>query len=149
MSKTEDLEYGGQADMQKFGQLGNKLMMVQGLADVLVPPYLARDLWERAAAMIGPEKLSIFFRFFEVPGGYHSTGGPGADPFNELAVISAWVEKGEAPDMVVASHLASNGSIAFIRPLFPYPLMRCIAERANQMTQRTLYLWILQLPIGS
>lgn len=51
----------------------------------------------------------------------HVVGGPGADTFDELAIISAWVENGTAPDSIIASHL-ENEVVQFTRPLYPWPL---------------------------
>jgi feruloyl esterase len=56
-------------------------------------------------------------RFFLAPGVYHCRGGPGPDRFDMLTSIDNWVEKGEAPDRIIATKTESNLS----RPLCPFP----------------------------
>lgn len=51
----------------------------------------------------------------------HVSGGPGADTWDRLGVIAAWVENGTAPYNITASHLVDD-VIEFTRPLFPFPL---------------------------
>jgi hypothetical protein len=51
----------------------------------------------------------------------HVSGGPGADTWDGLAIIAAWVENGTAPDNITAEHW-ENDAVVFTRPLFPYPL---------------------------
>ena len=53
-----------------------------------------------------------------VPGMTHSGGGQSTDQFDMLTAIQQWVEKGQAPDRVVASGRAFPGKT---RPLCPYP----------------------------
>lgn len=74
-------------------------------------------------------------RFFRVPGMGHSRGGPATDQFDGLSALVDWVEKGVAPDRVVAAargagnaggvntDLPSNWSATRTRPLCPYPLI--------------------------
>ncbi|MBV8594057.1 MAG: tannase/feruloyl esterase family alpha/beta hydrolase [Caulobacteraceae bacterium] len=44
-------------------------------------------------------------RLFLAPGVGHCGGGPGADTFDLLPVLDAWVEGGPAPDRVIARHV--------------------------------------------
>jgi feruloyl esterase len=60
------------------------------------------------------------FRLFLVPGMGHCSGGPGATSFDALAALDAWVEKGAAPDRIIASRVV-DGTVAGTRPLCPYP----------------------------
>jgi feruloyl esterase len=65
-------------------------------------------------------KTQEFFRLFMVPGMNHCSGGPGTDHFDMLTAMENWVEKGTAPDRVVASHM-TDGKVDRTRPLCPYP----------------------------
>ncbi|KAH9219359.1 feruloyl esterase [Leptodontidium sp. 2 PMI_412] len=121
-SKTESLEYGGVADMEKFHLLGGKVIMTQGLQDVAVAPGFAKDLWERVGVAMGSEREN-FFRYFEMPGVNHVSGGPGADQYDALGVLVDWVENGIAPEVIVASHLGDDGNAEFTRPLYQYPMI--------------------------
>jgi feruloyl esterase len=121
-SKTESLEYGGIADMTKFKQLGGKLIMTQGLNDVAVAPGFARDLYERVRLVMGDGR-DDFMRFYELPGVNHVSGGLGADTYDALGLLVDWVEKGHAPETVVAKHLDDEGHAEFTRPLYRYPFV--------------------------
>jgi feruloyl esterase len=48
----------------------------------------------------------------------HCGGGQSTDQFDMLSAIQDWVERGRAPDRVVASGKAFPG---MTRPLCPYP----------------------------
>jgi len=71
--------------------------------------------------MMGEEsKTSDFVRLFMVPGMGHCGGGPGMDSFDKMAPIENWIEKGIAPDEIIASHM-EDGKATMTRPLCPYP----------------------------
>ena len=55
-----------------------------------------------------------------MPGVLHCAGGPGPDRADWAAVISDWVEKGTAPDVIIASKIV-DGKTVRTRPLCPYP----------------------------
>ena len=54
------------------------------------------------------------------PGMAHCGGGPGPNSFDMQAALEQWVERGIAPDQIVATH-AVNGVVDRLRPLCPYP----------------------------
>jgi len=66
------------------------------------------------------ERVNGFFRLFMVPGMQHCAGGPGPNTFDMLTALENWVEKGQAPKSVIASHL-TNGVVDRTRPLCVYP----------------------------
>jgi len=57
----------------------------------------------------------------------HCSGGPATDSFDMLSALVAWVEKGNAPDRVVASVRTNNAdlpaewSTTRTRPLCVFP----------------------------
>ncbi len=53
-----------------------------------------------------------------VPGMTHCAGGTATDQFDMLAAIQNWVEKGEAPERVIAKGKSYPN---MTRPLCPYP----------------------------
>jgi tannase/feruloyl esterase len=55
-----------------------------------------------------------------VPGMQHCSGGPGASAFDMVTELEAWVEKGVAPERVIASR-SSSGAVDRTRPLCVYP----------------------------
>jgi feruloyl esterase len=50
----------------------------------------------------------------------HCGGGDGLNVFDPVAALERWVEHGEAPGTIIASHL-TNGKADRTRPLCPYP----------------------------
>ena len=57
---------------------------------------------------------------FLVPGMQHCSGGPGTDNFDPLTALETWVEKGQAPASILATHRTA-GRVDRSRPLCPYP----------------------------
>ena len=54
------------------------------------------------------------------PGMYHCGGGIGPNTFDALTALEQWVEAGQAPASIVASHTSGPGVIC-MRPLCPFP----------------------------
>jgi feruloyl esterase len=50
----------------------------------------------------------------------HCRGGDGPDTFDAVSALEEWVEKGKAPDQIIASHRTA-GTVDRTRPLCPYP----------------------------
>ena len=50
----------------------------------------------------------------------HCAGGPGPNTFDALTALENWVEKGIAPDKLIATH-STGGKVDRTRPLCPYP----------------------------
>ena len=109
-------------NLSAFKAHGGKLIVYHGGADgafsvnATIDWYNAVNAWERGNA-------ANFARLFVVPGMNHCGGGPSTDDFDMFPAIVNWVEKGVAPDNVVAT--ASNpgyfGVESRSRPLCPYP----------------------------
>jgi feruloyl esterase len=70
----------------------------------------------------GPESVDQWFRVFMVAGMQHCRGGGVPDKFDTLTAMVAWVEKGKAPDRLLASQTV-GGVVVRTRPLFPYPII--------------------------
>jgi len=49
---------------------------------------------------------------FLVPGMYHCGGGPGPNVFDDLSALETWVERGVAPEEMVAYKTASQNDFA-------------------------------------
>ena len=77
------------------------------------------NYYEQAVAKNGP-KTTDFFRLFMVPGMAHCAGGVGPDRNDAVTAVIDWVEKGKAPDSLLASKVTS-GQVVRTRPLCPYP----------------------------
>jgi len=100
-------------DLSKFFNRGGKLLLWHGLDDPLPSPFATLDYYQRAVKANGGANV----RFFGVPGVYHCSGGPGADSFDPLAALEAWVEEGVEPNSMVAKNRAGG----FERPVCAWP----------------------------
>ncbi|GME48467.1 Potassium transporter [Neofusicoccum parvum] len=97
-----------------FRAAGGKLLTYHGTADPIIPLGNTRHHHARAAA--ANPRLRDFFRYFEAPGVAHCSGGAGPQPEGAFAALVAWVERGEAPEVLVGT-MASGGE----RVLCLYP----------------------------
>jgi feruloyl esterase len=61
------------------------------------------------------------FQLFMIPGMGHCSGGPGPNEWDKLAPLVRWVEKGEAPNHVVAVHRDKDGKVDNERKICAYP----------------------------
>jgi tannase/feruloyl esterase len=73
-----------------------------------------------AHAMGGRETTESFARLFMMPGVGHCSGGPGPDTIDPLTAIETWVEKGIAPEKLIATKVES-GRVVRERPLCVHP----------------------------
>ncbi len=77
---------------------------------------------EVVAANGGKRRADDFTRLFLAPGMHHCRGGPGPDDFDTLTALEQWVEKGAAPQQLVASHSSAEKGTG-TRLLCPEPLV--------------------------
>jgi feruloyl esterase len=100
-------------DLSGFKRHGGKLLQYHGWNDPAISPLNSINYFESVQKKMG--NTADFYRLFMVPGMEHCVGGPGPSDFNHMAVIVDWVEKGKAPDSIIASRPGRT------RPLCPYP----------------------------
>ena len=99
---------------------GGKLILSGGWNNALVPAGAVLDYYNRVEATIGRENTRRAVRLYMVPGMIECNGGPGTDTFDMLGVMRRWVERGQAPNDVIASRV-EHGKVVRTRPLCPYP----------------------------
>jgi feruloyl esterase len=108
-------------DLQKFFGRGGKLLMYHGWADPQITPLNATAYYEQVVKTSrGSANISNSYRLFMAPGMAHCGGGEGPNEFDKIGALEQWVEKGKAPDQIIASH-SKNGVVDRTRPLCPYP----------------------------
>jgi feruloyl esterase len=108
-------------DLTPLKKHGAKMIMYTGWMDPVVPPQDTTTYYEAVAkTMGGIEKTREFFRLFVAPGMGHCAGGPGPNAFDAVTALENWVEKGAAPEKMVATH-STAGKVDRSRPLCMYP----------------------------
>jgi feruloyl esterase len=108
-------------NLKPFFGHGGKLLMYHGWSDQRVPPLLTINYYNKVVDTLGGEdKTKDSLRLFMVPGMAHCGGGEGPNTFDTVTALDRWVEKGQAPTQIIASH-STNGVVDRTRPLCPYP----------------------------
>jgi hypothetical protein len=106
-------------NLTSFAGHGGKLLFFHGLSDPWFSPLDTLGYYEKLAKDTGGNPIDSWSRLYLVPGMGHCQGGSATlDRFDMLTAIVDWVEKGAAPDRVVATGRAFPGRS---RPLCPYP----------------------------
>lgn len=111
---------------------GGKMIVVHGNADGVFSVEDTAAWYDAVDQRLGG-KAGDAVRFFRVPGMGHSRGGPSTDQYDALTALVDWVERGVAPDRIVASargagnaggvnaDVPAGWSATRTRPLCPYP----------------------------
>jgi feruloyl esterase len=108
-------------DLGKFAGHGGKLLMYHGWADGSVAPRASVNYYNSVVkTMGGASKTSEWIRLFMAPGMGHCGGGEGPNTFDVVSALEAWVERGRAPERIIASKI-TGGRVERTRPLCPYP----------------------------
>lgn len=131
------LRYAGSPDLRRFRDAGGKIITWHGWDDAETAPGASADFHELVSRTMGGDtELQKFSRLFMLPGTAHCRRGPGGDTVDWITAIENWVERGQAPDWVIAHHLVKEqnylglprprhplpaGSFDRTRPVFPYP----------------------------
>lgn len=115
-------------DLSEFRDQGAKLLVYHGWGDPDISPLSAIEYFEEVLALMAGDQdreqalneINDFYRLFMVPGMGHCAGGPGPDRFDALTALENWVERGIAPERIIASKI-QNGETVRTRPLCLYP----------------------------
>ena len=124
------------ADLSLFRSRGGKLILYQGWSDAAIPPQSTVDYYESLMKQMGAKDTASFVRLFMAPGVQHCFGGAGPNVFGQRGVpmgdadhdvdaaVERWVERGIAPERIVATKYKgadANSGIERTRPLCSYP----------------------------
>lgn len=109
-------------NLAPFRAHGGKLIMWHGFNDELIFPEGTIDYYDRVVKTMGGgyRHTRKFARLFMAPGVAHCGGGTGPAPLDAFQTLVDWVEKGEAPDTILAAQVLPDGKTR-TRPLCPYP----------------------------
>lgn len=124
-------------ELSAFASAGGKLILWHGLADPHISPLNTIAYYTAVQQTMGQAAADKFLRLYLFPGGYHCGGGEGPFTVDLLSPIMAWVERGTAPNALLASHTPGNGTgpegpppgmdrpesgaADRTRPIYPYP----------------------------
>ena len=108
ITKLRGLYDATDADLKPFASHGGKLIMFHGTYDGGMSPYNTILYYMEIEKIMGKTAAENFARLYIFPGGYHCSGGEGPFRVGLLYPLMAWVEKGHAPNMLVASHVPSD-----------------------------------------
>ncbi|MGP8271291.1 MAG: tannase/feruloyl esterase family alpha/beta hydrolase [Terracidiphilus sp.] len=141
-SKTGKILDSTDPDLRPFARHGGKLILYHGWSDAAIPPMNTIAYYESVRANVGARAEDSFVRLFMVPGMQHCGEGPGPNSFGEHGPSSAsgpddaqhdirlaleeWVERGAAPETVIAAKYEGSGparKVVMTRPLCAWPLV--------------------------
>jgi feruloyl esterase len=114
-------------NLDAFHKRGHKLLIYHGWSDWLVVPAESVTFRSTVASRYSEKNLGDFYRLFMVPGMTHCSGGAGPDHFDALGAVVDWVEKGHAPEKIVASQFAANHDSE--RPLRTRPSLTLLPRK--------------------
>lgn len=113
-------------NISEFKDRGGKFLLWHGWSDMIVPPGMSIDYYERMISHFGSvKKTQEFARFFLFPGMDHCGAypGPGAqhNGFDLLTALENWVERGHAPGEIMLTKYDSDKNKVWTRPSCAYP----------------------------
>jgi len=156
LSVTDALLNASNPDLRAFRARGGRLIVHQGFSDPSTATLGSIDYFETVTRVIGPrERTDEFARLYLMPGVGHCGGGKGADIVDFLSALERWVERGEAPDLLVGYHVAGEvdpgaarfpidpAQVDFTRAYFPYPAFAKYAGKGDANDYRS---WTKAVP---
>jgi Tannase and feruloyl esterase len=107
-------------NLDAFRARHGRLIVPHGVSD---PVFSINDTlaWWREVDQRAGGKATEFVRVFPVPGMNHCNGGAATDLYDVLPPLMQWVEKGKAPDKIVAHANPGSPWPKRSRPLCVYP----------------------------
>lgn len=103
-------------NLKEFFGRGGKLLMFHGWSDQLIAPLNSVNYYQSVLKATAADSI----RLFMFPGMAHCGNGDGPNVFDSIGTLTDWVEKGEPPRQIMASHF-SNGVVDRTRPVCAYP----------------------------
>jgi len=109
------------ADLRPYKNAGGKLLLYHGWSDPAISANGTVGYYEQVSKVVGGQQaMDAFAKLYLVPGMHHCGGGPGPNQFDMLTALENWVEKGQSPGPITATH-RENGVLTRTRPLCPHP----------------------------
>jgi feruloyl esterase len=109
------------SNLRDFFRSGGRLLQYHGWSDPSISPLNSINYYNSVVDFMGgAANVRDSYRLFMVPGMDHCGGGDGPNTFDSIHAIEEWVETGNPPDRIIASHIR-DGKTDRTRPLCPYP----------------------------
>jgi feruloyl esterase len=112
------------------------LILSHGWADPALNPLSTISYYERLQAR--DTNLRDYARLFMMPGVLHCAGGAGPDFVEWFTPIVDWVERGQAPERLIAQKRGPDGRVLAARPLCPFP-QRAVHDGKGSVTDAESY----------
>ncbi|WP_334241594.1 tannase/feruloyl esterase family alpha/beta hydrolase [Terriglobus sp. ADX1] len=138
-------------DLSAFAAHGGKLILYHGWNDPGISPWNTVNYFNEVKKTMGEAKADQTVRLFMAPGVEHCLGGPGPSLFGQvgfpaangkgsgaLDLLQVWVEKGTAPEMILAVTPKDPRVPQTMRPLCAYP-KRAIYDGKGDPKQPTSF----------
>jgi hypothetical protein len=123
-------------DLSRFKAHGGKLILSHGWSDPALNPLSTIAYYDRIQRR--DAKVGDYARLFMMPGVLHCGGGAGPDFVDWFAPIADWVERGRAPERLLAQKRSADGTVLNARPLCPYP-QRAVYDGKGSVTEAASY----------
>jgi hypothetical protein len=135
--KTAQSLNATEANLVAFKARGGKLILYHGWNDPAISALNTVNYYNDVINRMRGQEPEAFVRLYMVPGMQHCSGGTGPDSFgqgggakdaqhNVAVALEEWVEKGIAPNAIVATKYEGGDpakGAKMTRPLCPYPQM--------------------------
>ncbi len=140
VEKTGQMLDANDPNLKPFAARGGKLILYHGWNDPAISALNTINYYNAVRATVGAANAHSFVRLFMVPGMQHCMLGPGATQFDQWEMpmtvvpddaqhdiylaLEAWVEKGIAPESMIAAKLdqkAEPAKLLMTRPVCAYP----------------------------
>ena len=112
-------------DLLPYLKRDRKVILYHGYDDQAITPYRTIWFYEDLAEILGGYgHVQQHARLFMAPGMQHCIGGPGPNSFDTLTALENWVERGIAPEAIVATkYVNDNPALGVVRtmPLCKFP----------------------------
>lgn len=117
-------------DIDAFTKRGGKIIFYHGMADGIFSPRDTVSYFEHLKQRYG-KQAETFSRLYLIPGMGHCSGGPSTDQFDAVTELVNWVEKKQAPDVLIAKASGNSPWRDRARPLCPYPKQAIYSGKGN------------------